>query len=37
LGGKITGQEMRHLNYLVDGEQRDVAAVVRDYRQAHNL
>ena len=37
LGGKITGQDMRHLNYLVDGEQRDVAAVVRDYRQAHNL
>jgi glycine betaine/choline ABC-type transport system substrate-binding protein len=37
LGGKITGQEMRHLNYLVDGEQRDVAAVVRDYRHAHNL
>jgi len=37
LGGKISGQDMRHLNYLVDGEQRDVAAVVRDYRQAHNL
>jgi osmoprotectant transport system substrate-binding protein len=36
LGGKISGQDMRHLNYLVDGEQRDVAAVVRDYRQAHN-
>jgi len=37
LGGKINGQDMRHLNYLVDGEQRDVAAVVRDYRQSHNL
>jgi osmoprotectant transport system substrate-binding protein len=37
LGGKITGSDMRHLNYLVDGEQRDVAAVVRDYRQSHNL
>jgi osmoprotectant transport system substrate-binding protein len=37
LGGKVTGQDMRHLNYLVDGEQRDVAAVVRDYRQSHNL
>ena len=37
LGGKISGQDMRHLNYLVDGEQRDVAAVVREYRQAHNL
>lgn len=37
LGGKVSGQDMRHLNYLVDGEQRDVAAVVRDYRQSHNL
>jgi len=37
LGGKINGQDMRHLNYLVDGEQRDVATVVREYRQAHNL
>jgi osmoprotectant transport system substrate-binding protein len=37
LGGKISGSDMRHLNYLVDGEQRDVAAVVRDYRQSHNL
>jgi osmoprotectant transport system substrate-binding protein len=37
LGGKISGADMRHLNYLVDGEQRDVATVVREYRQAHNL
>jgi osmoprotectant transport system substrate-binding protein len=37
LGGKISGPDMRHLNYLVDGEQRDVAAVVREYRQSHNL
>ncbi|MEQ1352983.1 MAG: glycine betaine ABC transporter substrate-binding protein, partial [Candidatus Acidiferrum sp.] len=37
LGGKITGPDMRHLNYLVDGEQRDVAALVRDFRQSHNL
>jgi osmoprotectant transport system substrate-binding protein len=37
LGGKISGSDMRHLNYLVDGEQRDVAAVVREYRQSHNL
>jgi osmoprotectant transport system substrate-binding protein len=37
LGGKISGQDMRHLNCLVDGEQRDVAAVVREYRQSHNL
>src|ERR1700674_2492837 len=37
LGGKISGSDMRHLNYLVDGEQRDVAAVVREYRQCHHL
>src|ERR1700737_803722 len=37
IGGKISGSDMRHLNYLVDGEQRDVAAVVRDYRQTHKL
>ncbi len=37
LGGKITGPDMRHLNYLVDAEQRDVAEVVRDFRQSHNL
>jgi osmoprotectant transport system substrate-binding protein len=37
LAGKITGADMRHLNYLVDGEQRDVAAVVREYRESHNL
>jgi osmoprotectant transport system substrate-binding protein len=37
LAGKITGADMRHLNYLVDGEQRDVAAIVREYRQSHNL
>jgi len=37
LAGKVNGADMRHLNYLVDGEQHDVAAVVREYRQAHNL
>jgi osmoprotectant transport system substrate-binding protein len=37
LGGKVTGSDMRHLNYLVDAEQRDVATVVRDFRQSHNL
>jgi osmoprotectant transport system substrate-binding protein len=37
LAGKITGADIRHLNYLVDGEQRDVAAVVREYRQSHHL
>jgi glycine betaine/choline ABC-type transport system substrate-binding protein len=37
LGGKVTGADMRHLNYLVDAEQRDVAVVVREYRQSRNL
>jgi osmoprotectant transport system substrate-binding protein len=37
LGGKVTGADMRHLNYLVDAEQRDAATVVRDFRQSHNL
>jgi glycine betaine/choline ABC-type transport system substrate-binding protein len=37
LGGKVTGADMRHLNYLVDAEQRDAAAVIRDFRQSHNL
>jgi osmoprotectant transport system substrate-binding protein len=37
LGGKVTGPDMRHLNYLVDAEQRDVVAVVREFRQSHNL
>jgi osmoprotectant transport system substrate-binding protein len=37
LGGKITGQDMRHLNYLVDAEQRDVPVVIREFRQAHKL
>jgi osmoprotectant transport system substrate-binding protein len=37
LGGKVSSSDMRHLNYLVDAEQRDVAAVVREFRQSHNL
>src|ERR1700680_1623529 len=37
LSSKVTGADMRHLNYLGDGAQRDVAAVVREYRQSHNL
>jgi len=37
LGGRVTGADMRHLNYLVDAEQRDAAAVVRDFRQGHDL
>ena len=34
LSGKISEEEMRHLNYEVDGEHRDLAAVVGAFRQA---
>jgi osmoprotectant transport system substrate-binding protein len=34
LSGKISEEEMRHLNYEVDGEHRDPAVVVRAFRQA---
>lgn len=34
LGGKISEEEMRHLNYQVDAEHGDPAAVVRAFRQA---
>ena len=37
LAGKISAADMRHLNAQVDSAQRDVAAVVRDFRNAHNL
>ena len=34
LAGKISGQEMRQLNYAVDGQHRDVKQVVRELLQA---
>jgi osmoprotectant transport system substrate-binding protein len=37
LAGKITAAEMRRLNYAVDGEHRDVADVVRSFRQSKGL
>lgn len=37
LAGKITAADMRGLNYAVDGEHRDVAAVVREFRQKKGL
>ncbi len=37
LGGKISAEEMRHLNAEVDANQRDVTAVVRAFREAKNL
>ena len=37
LAGKITAADMRRLNYAVDGEHREVAAVVRAFRLAKGL
>jgi osmoprotectant transport system substrate-binding protein len=37
LAGKITVDEMRHLNREVDADQRDVAVVVREFRVAKGL
>lgn len=37
LAGKISEDEMRRLNYAVDGEHRDPASVVRDFRNTKGL
>ena len=37
LAGKITADDMRAMNEAVDGEHRDAAEVVREYREKHNL
>jgi glycine betaine/choline ABC-type transport system substrate-binding protein len=37
LGGKISEDDMRRMNYAVDGEHRDPPAVVQEFRNAHNL
>jgi osmoprotectant transport system substrate-binding protein len=37
LGGKLTATDMRRLNAQVDVEQRDVATVVRAFRESHGL
>lgn len=37
LGGKISESEMRHLNYLVDGEHRDPKQVVREFLDSKGL
>jgi glycine betaine/choline ABC-type transport system substrate-binding protein len=37
LGGTITAEEMRLLNYAVDGDHRDVKDVVRDFLVARKL
>jgi osmoprotectant transport system substrate-binding protein len=37
LGGRISDAEMRQMNYAVDAEQRDPAAMAREFRRARNL
>ncbi|MEH1921752.1 glycine betaine ABC transporter substrate-binding protein [Nostoc sp.] len=37
LAGKISADEMRQLNYLVEGELRDVKDVVQDFRKSKGL
>ena len=37
LSGKISEEEMRRMNYAVDGEHRDPAEVVREFRKAKNF
>jgi osmoprotectant transport system substrate-binding protein len=37
LAGKISEDEMRRMNYAVDGGHRDPAEVVREFRKAKNL
>lgn len=37
LSGKISDADMRQMNYAVDGDQRDAAAVAREFLRARNL
>jgi osmoprotectant transport system substrate-binding protein len=37
LGGQIAADEMRTMNYAVDGEKKDAAAVTRDFLVSHHL
>jgi osmoprotectant transport system substrate-binding protein len=37
LAGKVSAEEMQSMNNAVDGEHRDPAQVVREFRQAHGL
>ncbi len=37
LSGRITADEMRQLNYLVEGELQDIKDVVRDFRKSKGL
>jgi osmoprotectant transport system substrate-binding protein len=37
LGGQITADKMRAMNYAVDGEKKDAAAVAKDFLASHHL
>ncbi|PYT93970.1 MAG: ABC transporter substrate-binding protein, partial [Acidobacteria bacterium] len=37
LGGKLSASDIRRLNYAVDGQHQDAAAVVRAFRQSKGL
>ena len=37
LGGQITADEMRAMNYAVDGEKKDAAVVAKDFLTGHHL
>jgi glycine betaine/choline ABC-type transport system substrate-binding protein len=37
LAGVISDEEMRRMNYAIDGEHKDVANVVRDFLREHKL
>ena len=37
LADKVTAEEMQTMNEAVDGEHRDPAQVVKEFRQAHGL
>ena len=37
LANVISDEEMRKLNYVVDGERKDVVEVVRDFRRRKGL
>ena len=37
LAGKLTATDIRHMNYAVDAQHQDAAAVVRIFRQSHGL
>jgi osmoprotectant transport system substrate-binding protein len=37
LAGAISDEDMRRLNYAVDGQHRDPTAVVKEFLQQHKL